>query len=156
MQEIIIDGCNLAHKVYGASGEKERSALVRKLKDYCGRKRIKVTIVFDSSVRNDLSRVLPNLKVRYAPAPADNCIVTIVRTSRKRKTLTVISDDRTVGEHVRSLGAKRIGTTAFFDSLKIGAAAKGSPANEKPSSETPEGMKRYLDLWKEGFNNDSY
>jgi hypothetical protein len=43
----------------------------------------------------------------------------------------------------------------FLDSLKIGAASKGSPVNEKPSSETPEGMKRYLDLWKEGFSNDS-
>ena len=150
MQEIIIDGCNLAYKAYGGAGEKERADLLRRLKSYYFRKKIRVTIVFDSSEGDDVLRVCDNLKVRYATTPADNHIIKLVRESKRPASLTVITDDRSVGHHVRSLGAHLTGSLEFLVKWKGWRKAGGSvPSDkEKPSSETLEQIKRYLDLWE--------
>lgn len=150
MEEIIIDGCNLAYKAFGSAGEKERDALVRRVRDYYGRKTIAVTIVFDSREGHDVSHPLPHLRVRYVPAPADDYIVKMVQDSPNPRALTVITDDRSVRERVRARGGNHLRATDLLSLLRQFPpdAGAGSPP-EKPPQETPEQIKRYLHLWEE-------
>lgn len=149
MEQIIIDGCNLAYKAYGGAGDREREMLTRALAGYYGRKQISVTMVWDSSAGGDMQQVLPNLKVRYAPS-ADDHIVRMVEESQRRASITVITDDRSVGGHVRSYGAKLIGSREFLKSWK-GLPGRGRsappPAGGKPPADSEAETKRYLDLW---------
>jgi predicted RNA-binding protein with PIN domain len=148
---IVIDGCNLAYKAYGGAGDREREMLTRALAAYYCRKRILVTMVWDSSAGGDMRRILPNLKVRYAPS-ADEQIVRIVEESPRRSSITVITDDRSVGGRVRSYGARLVGSREFLKSWK-GLPGRGRPGatphpESKPSSESVAETRRYLDLWE--------
>ena len=149
MEEIIIDGCNLAYKAYGGAGDKERNALLSVLKNYYSKKRILVTLVFDSSTGADVQHPIPNLKVRYAPAPADDYIVRYVSESQRRSTLTVVTDDLSIAGKVRSLGSRHIRSRDFLASWKGWQKIGAHPPSdqEKPREENPEEMKRYLTLW---------
>lgn len=150
MEQIVIDGCNLAYKAFDGAGDGEREALTRALAAYYGRKQILVTLVWDSSAGGDMQQVLPNLKVRYAPS-ADEHIVRLVRESPRPRSITVVTDDRPVGDSARSLGAKLVRSSDFVG-LCPGLRGKKqapSPAPEvKPSSETDAEKRRYLDLWE--------
>jgi predicted RNA-binding protein with PIN domain len=152
VEEIIIDGCNLAYKAFGGSGEKERGALLRALKNRYARKRISVTIVFDSREGGDVVKALPNVKVLYVPAPADEYIVRRVYESERRGSLTVVTDDRSVGDKARGMGAKLISSRSYLETWRRWArpASGAAAAGEKPVSETDDGIKRYLDLWDRG------
>ena len=150
MEEIVIDGCNLAYKAFGGAGDGEREALTRALAAHYGRKQILVTIVWDSSAGGDMQQILPNLKVRYAPS-ADEHIIRLVRESPRPGSITVVTDDRPVGDSARSLGARLIRSSEFAVLCPEFQARKrsSSPAPEvKPSSETDAEKRRYLDLWE--------
>ena len=150
MEEIIIDGCNLAYKAYGGAGERERALLLGTVRDHYSRKQVSVTLVFDSKLGNGVLRVLANIKVRYATSPADDYIVGLVSESKSPASLTVITDDRSVGSQVRSLGAHLIRSSDFLASWKGFARPDPSEASseQKPSSETPEQLRRYLKIWE--------
>lgn len=148
MEEIIIDGCNLAYKAYGASGDKEMASLIARLRDYYGRKTIAVTIVFDSKAGEDVSHILPHIKV-YHSSSADDHIVKLVERSRRPQTLIVVTDDRAVANRVKSLGANLIRSTDFLAHWKGWPRRDAAPPDhEKPSSETPDDLARYLKLWE--------
>jgi len=148
MEEMIIDGCNLAYKAYGASGDKEIAALIARLRDYYGRKTIAVTIVFDSSAGEDVSHILPHIKI-YQSSSADEYIAQLVKRSRRPKTLIVVTDDRALANRVKALGANLIRSTDFLAHWKGWIRHESAPPdNEKPSSETPDDLERYLKLWE--------
>ena len=108
-----------------------------------------MTLVFDSKLGDGILRVLANIKVRYAASPADDYIVGLVSESISPASLTVITDDRSVGSRVRSLGAHLIRSSDFLASWK-GFAKRtppAAPSDTKPSSETPDQLRRYLKLW---------
>ncbi|MCX6357567.1 MAG: NYN domain-containing protein [Candidatus Aureabacteria bacterium] len=149
MEELVIDGCNLAYKAFGGADRERRERLIRKLAAYYQTKMILVTVVFDSREGAGVLHPLPNLRVRYAPAPADDFIVKIVADSSHPASLTVITDDRSVGDRSRAYGARHIGSRAFLEGWKGWEASRpASPESEKPSLETPEQLERYRRIWE--------
>lgn len=151
MEELIIDGCNLCYKAYGGCSDRDRENLVRSLKGYYLGKKIRVTIVFDSSPGNDVQKVSAAFTIIYALPPADDHIVRLVERSDRPASLTVITDDRAVRDNVRSYGARHKGSVEFLEHWKGWKTRRVvSPApDEKPAEETPEEIERYLDLWGE-------
>lgn len=151
MEEIVIDGCNLAYKAFGGAGDGEREALTRALSArYCA-KRILVTLVWDSGAGGGFEQVLPNLKVRFAP-DADAHIRRIVEESPRRASITVVTDDRSVGGSIRSMGAKLVRSSDFVRNWK-GMRPRGDtpppPVRDlKPSAETEAEKRRLLDFWE--------
>lgn len=150
MEEIVIDGCNLAYKAFGGAGDAEREALTQALANYYGRKRILVTLVWDSGAGGGIEPVLPNLKVRFA-ADADAHIVRIVDESPRRASITVVTDDRSVGGSIRSMGARLVRSSDFVRQWKglppRGGERRPAVADGKPFSETEAERRRLLDLW---------
>ena len=151
VEEIVIDGCNLAYKALGGAGDREREALTRALSArYCA-KRILVTLVWDSGAGGGLEQVLPNLKVRFA-TDADAHIRRIVEESPRRASITVVTDDRSVGGSVRSMGAKLVRSSDFVRHWK-GMRPPGAPppppaSDAKPSYETEAEKRRLLGEWE--------
>lgn len=150
MEELVIDGCNLAYKAFGGAGDGEREALTQALAArYCAKK-VLVTLVWDSKAGEGMQQLLPNLKVRYAPS-ADDHILRLVRESTRPRSITVVTDDRPVADSARSLGAKLIRSsdfTALCPGLRGRKHAPAPTAEVKPSYETEEEKRRLLDLWQ--------
>ncbi|MDD5556147.1 MAG: NYN domain-containing protein [bacterium] len=147
MEELVIDGCNLAYKAFGGAGRNERGALVRSLRSYYARKEIRVTVFFDSREGGGVERPPGNVKVVYASS-ADDAIVRHVAGAARRASMVVITDDRAVGDRARALGARRRGSREFLSSWK-GLRAEAPAPEEKPSADSPDEIERYTRLWGE-------
>ncbi len=139
----IIDGYNL---IFSAKDDSKstlqslRQKLITALQREFAGKKISGIIVFDGSHRRDeesgLSYPSP-LTIAYTPKgqSADEYIIERVELSKTPKQITVISNDRSLIRHVKSLGAKAMDNDAFLvwvykrKKRKKMAEPKDSPEN---------------------------
>lgn len=115
----IVDGNNVMGQTPGWHRDKSaaRRNLVRRLADFAGKKKARVTVVFDG----EPDRLMPDasafrgVKILYSDrgSDADTRIRRLVETSSDPRGLRVITSDRQLASLVRSSGAKVIRSGEF-------------------------------------------
>lgn len=133
----IIDGCNFIKKFAGGSpfdfeGEKQR--FISRLDRYAIGKKLKITVVFDSSMPSFENR--GKLTVIHA-ADADERIISEVGKLKSPAGARVVSDDRAVRKAAAEGGAGALGVDKFegFLAKKLNEVGKPLDSPEKPSPE---------------------
>lgn len=125
MLTFLIDGFNLLHRIPGLvnspSPHHELIQYIRKNK-LTGSSKNKVVIVFDGfdNMRTPVDR---EYQIRFADErTADDVIKDIIRKSRNRSQIIVVSDDREIRDCARGEGAVSYRTNEF---LRKGSSKKG-------------------------------
>lgn len=129
LQKIIIDGYNVIHLVDDYKNklkvnlETARDALVRDLQNYKANKNVEIVVVFDSS-----GEVLPpfppidqgNIKVIFSKTPrtADHVLMDIIRFEKRKKRLTVVTNDREIMAFAQTSGSHCISPQTLVERLK--------------------------------------
>ncbi|EKE08046.1 MAG: hypothetical protein ACD_17C00375G0002 [uncultured bacterium] len=129
-----------------------RQEIIAYLQKEFAKKKIKGTLVFDGAHRRDEESGLsyPNpLTVAYAPKgqSADEYIVERLELSKNRKIITVITNDRGLALHAKSLGAKVQANSSFICWLK----KKKSSKTIKEPQDSPQNIDRLENIFKRRF-----
>lgn len=106
----LIDGNNLLGSWGGPRGADDRRAeVVRRVAEFCRRKRVRATVVFDGHpLRGDMAaQDLGLLRVRVPPpgADADSVIRELVERAERPAELIVVTSDKSLYSYVKTLGA---------------------------------------------------
>ena len=126
----IIDGWNLIHKIphikHTPFPQKELIAIIKRY-HLTGSKNNRVTIVFDGKINMDVIRSEQEYEVMFSDTKsADEVIRSLVSSSRIKRQIVVVSDDRQIIDHAKSLSANILKTKDFLVSKKKGKTQKGS------------------------------
>ena len=146
MNKIIVDGYNLIHAIpelaeaIETSLEHARNLLLARLKSYTIRKSVAVIVVFDGTqppLGVDEPVSTRNLIVKFSRTPfkADPLIMNLVRQEPNRKSLTVVSDDREIGDFARQNNAGVLSSQAFFERITRRSEAGSRHVEQKFNSE---------------------
>jgi predicted RNA-binding protein with PIN domain len=129
----LVDGNNLIGRLGGGT----REGLVSELCDLARRKRKKLTVVFDGPPDSGRPKVqaLGEVTVVYAaPRSADEEIVRRIREARDPRSVTVVTDDRSLLSAVAAAGARTAGVELFSrDASSRLSRSEGRDA-EKPAA----------------------
>jgi hypothetical protein len=142
----LVDGNNLLGRVLGRAprGEEERSALIRELAGRLRGTRAGITLIFDGAAPQGAAfKLLGPLTVRFAgPRPADDVIVATVERAKAPRDWIAVTDDRGLGERVRSAGGRLTSVSEFW--TRFGGPA---PAGEekKPDASLEEWLQYFSD-----------
>ncbi|MFQ5603571.1 MAG: NYN domain-containing protein [bacterium] len=128
MDQIIIDGYNLIHRVprlsqhLAESLEAAREALIQQLKTYLLNKKVKITLVFDGCsppLGIDSQSYFRSLKVIFSRPPfkADPLIKNLIAKAPRKKSVLVVSDDAEIKQFAKAHQAHVISTLDFYDRL---------------------------------------
>lgn len=152
----LIDGYNL---IFSAIESREslqalRQKVIRSLQKQFARKKIDGILVFDGAHRREeesgLSYPSP-LIVAYAPKgqSADAYMVEYLETCKNPKQVTVVTNDKGLGRHARSYGAK---VQANEDFLTWLGKRKKKEGKTSPR-DTEANIDRLLKIFEERFND---
>lgn len=121
----VIDGDNLLGTWPGRGrGDDDKRALVREVDALMRRERRRIVIVFDGSPPAGLSH---GPDVLYAGRKsADAVILELLRAEREPRGWTVVTNDRSLADRCRHLGARVEGSRPFRERLS-GGAGKEKP-----------------------------
>lgn len=116
----LIDGYNVAYRMFGPGGrransEELRDLVLRRLRRFVTRRR-RVTVVFDGVAGRRGTDRVGDVTVVYA-SDADEEIVRRVREARAPDGWSVVSADRELTGRVRQLGARVVRVIDFLDDL---------------------------------------
>ncbi len=154
---IIIDAYNLIHRVKDLreileqSLERSRTALLTRLETYRQKKHVQITVVFDGdNVGENPVRTISGLHVIFSrnPQKADPIIKDMVRRSKKRGSILVVSSDRSVADYARSMGARSMPSEEFYQRFLI--FERSNPLSEKYDQTL---TKSEVKAWMELFNS---
>lgn len=140
----LIDGNNLMR------GGQNRKSLLEELAQFAAAKKVRAAVVFDGAPEKNFpdNSTFKGVKVYYHEfgSNADERIKQLVESSKERKTLFVVTDDRALASYVRRCGAKVLSCNEF----------RGRATASKPASETkPETIKSdELAAWMRYFGVD--
>lgn len=156
----ILDGYNLIFSLIDSkeSLKNLRQKIILSLQQQFAQRKISGLLVFDGSHRRDeesgLSYPSP-LIVAYTPKgqSADAFIVEQVEISSHPKHITVVTNDKGLARHVKSLGAKVMANHEFITWL----GKRKKKKKLKEPADTPENIDRLLKIFEDRFNNpDDY
>jgi len=154
---IIIDAYNLIHRVKDLREileqnlERSRTALLSRLKTYRQKKHVQITVVFDGdNVGENPVRTISGLRVIFSrnPEKADPIIKNMVRRSKKRRSVLVVSSDRSVADYARSMGARSMPSEEFYQ--RFLSFEQTNPLSEKYDQNLTESE---VKAWMELFNS---
>lgn len=96
-----------------------------------------VTIVFDGRFASSSERETPRLLVKFTSRgeTADDLIKREIGDSKKRRSLTVVTNDRSILAYARECGAKTLGSAEFLSMVREKTPGR---KNSEPFSEKPE------------------
>jgi hypothetical protein len=138
----VIDGDNLLGTWPGRSrSDAEKRALVREVDGLMRREKRRVVVVFDGTPPPGVSYG-PDVVFSGQGRKADAVILELLRREADPRGWTVVTNDRSLGDQCRFVGAKVESPRAFRERLK------GDTAGEKP--ETPGD----IDYWLGQFGGD--
>jgi predicted RNA-binding protein with PIN domain len=111
----LVDGNNLMRRGQG------RRDLLEELASFAARKRVRVSVAFDGAPEKNFpdGSSFKGVKVFYHErnSNADERIKRIVETSKERRTLFVVTDDRALADYIRRSGARIVGCRQFREQL---------------------------------------
>ena len=118
----IIDGWNLIHKIpyikYAPFPQKELISIIKKY-HLSGSRNNRVTIVFDGKINMDVIRSEQEYEVVFSDTKsADEVICSLVDSFKGKSQIVVVSDDRQITNHAKSLGANIVKTGDFLERKK--------------------------------------
>ncbi len=152
---IIIDAYNIIHRakelreILNQNLERSRNALLSRLEAYQRKKQIQITVVFDGdNVGHDPVRKVSGLHVVFSryPQKADPIIKDMVRRSKKRRSILVVSSDRSVADYARSMGARSMPSEEFYKRFLLFETA--NPLSEKYGKNMSESeIKTWMDIF---------
>lgn len=153
----LIDGYNLIFSLIESkeSLQQIRNKVILSLQKQFARRKISGTLVFDGAHKRDeesgLSYPSP-LIVAFAPKgqTADSYIVEKIETAKNRKEITVVTNDKGLGRHAKSAGAKVIPNDEFIQWLHKPVKKK---ANADPV-DTKQNIDRLLKIFEERLKNE--
>ena len=156
---IIVDAYNMIHRVKDLRTvleqnlEQSRVALLNRLAAYKQKKNIRVTVVFDGkSVGLESTGRKAGIDILFSRSPqdADTVIKNMVQKSRHRRSVLVVSSDRSVADYARTLGAESMKSEIFFQ--RFLSTPPSHPLEEKYDRRlSQEEIQEWLDI----FNADS-
>jgi predicted RNA-binding protein with PIN domain len=122
---VIVDGYNVTKSGYGTlSLEAQRNRLLAGLSGLAAQSGAEVTVVFDGAVREAPVAAAAPRGVRLLFSPpgqiADDLIRELVRAEPVGRPVVVVSSDREVGDTVRAMGARAVGSPALLRRLARG------------------------------------
>lgn len=152
-----IDGYNLLFSLIHTkmSLQTMRQKLIRYLQKKFAARRTSGLLVFDGMHRRDeesgLSYPSP-LTVAYAPKgiSADEYIVEQIEIAREPKSITVVTNDRGLAMHAKSLGAKVQNNEAFIQWLR----KKKGQRVRRELKESEKNMRRLEQVFEERLKRD--
>lgn len=161
----VVDGYNairrvprLAQAERGAGLEAGREALVAAILASGVLRNGNAIVVFDGASEASPSAPSPHprLAIRFAAAPrtADDVIVELVASTRKREGLVVVTADRELDWRVRELGASAIPPERWSALRQKRRRGKRRPAPGAEPSGKPTASRREVDYWLEVFGAD--
>ncbi|HDZ10812.1 MAG TPA: hypothetical protein ENH53_01260 [Bacteroidetes bacterium] len=152
---IIIDAYNLIHRakdlrdILQENLEHSREALLLRLETYRQKKKVQITVVFDGdSVGVHPAQNRSGLHVVFSrfPQKADPIIKNMVRRSKNRRSILVVSSDRSVADYARSMGAKSMAAEEFYQRFLI--FERVNPLSEKYDRNLSEAeVKNWMDIF---------
>ncbi|MBD3290105.1 hypothetical protein GF337_14960 [candidate division KSB1 bacterium] len=128
-QKIIIDGYNVLHKIddyrkmLELDLESARNQLIRDLQTYKSRRRLEITVVFDGSAEAapapEQSK-LAGVTVIYSHAPlkADPVIMDIIKNEKRKRRLTIVTDDGEIRRFAKDSGSDSMSPANFIRRIK--------------------------------------
>ena len=153
---IIIDAYNLIHRVKDLRQileqnlERSRTVLLSRLETYRQKKHVQITVVFDGdNVGENPVRTVSGLRVIFSrnSKKADPIIKDMVRRSKKRASILVVSSDRSVADYARSMGARSMPSEEFYQ--RFLTFERANPLSEKYDQTITESE---VKAWMELFN----
>jgi len=162
---VIIDGNNLLHAMHEHAPVPTvgRETMVRALERWAGRHCDDVTLVFDGPApKGGLRKQLSSrrLSVRFAaPKSADDVIIAIVKRSSHPDTVRVVSSDTAIGYEARKRRCAHTDAVAFThevfaDPSEAPATPPLDPGREKPESQSPEDVDRWVDIFDDSIDEE--
>jgi len=153
----LIDGYNLIFSLIESKESLKalRGKVIHSLQKQFGKRKISGMLVFDGAHRRDeesgFSYPSP-LIVAYAPKgqSADDYIVEYIHVSKTPKQITVVTNDRGLGSHAKSGGAKVMGNDEFITWLH----KRKKSTIVKEVKETKQNIDRYLKIFEERLKNE--
>ncbi|NOY78849.1 MAG: NYN domain-containing protein [Calditrichaeota bacterium] len=154
---IIIDAYNLIHRakdlreILEQDLERSRTALLTRLETYRRKKQVQITVVFDGDTVGDRPvRTISGLHVIFSrnPEKADPIIKNMVRRSKRRGSILVVSSDRSVADYARSMGARSMPSEEFYQ--RFLSFEQNNPLSEKYDQNLTESE---LKVWMDLFNS---
>lgn len=153
----LIDGYNLVFSLIKSKDSLQtmRQKVIQYLRKKFASKKITGILVFDGAHRRDeesgLSYSSP-LTIAYAPKgqSADEYIVEQIRIVENPSQITVITNDRALGMHARSEGAKVMANKPFVEWLK----KKKRSSQTTEIKETPGNIERLEKIFEERLKRD--
>jgi predicted RNA-binding protein with PIN domain len=153
----VIDGHNLIPKVPGLdlSDPEDELRLIEVLQDFCRHTRKSVEVYFDQAPPGmSGSRSFGLVKARFIRQgqTADQAIQNrLEKLGRRASQYTVVSSDRQVALHARSLHARVLSAEDFIRLLQQAAEEPRAAAPVKPDPAlSPDEVQEWLDLFQEG------
>ena len=139
---IIVDGYNFIFRMYSfKKGELQemREKLILRLQNYVGKKKVRIEVVFDSRDKELFPSVSSRkgLKIVFCE-DADDYIREVVRNSKKKGPILVVSEDGEILRDVRRCGVKVKSPSEFDTILSKGVRKRklDSEDSQKPSPES--------------------
>jgi predicted RNA-binding protein with PIN domain len=139
----LIDGYNLLFKIAHThrSLEQKRQQLIVELNTIIISLHLKASIVFDGSLPHPELAVrqhFDQLEIVYTPEKqtADQYIIEEIEKAKHPHHITVITSDRSLSSHCKSLGAHAQSIHDFLTQLKARKAKKKRRANDAATQET--------------------
>ncbi|MCA1960685.1 MAG: NYN domain-containing protein [Desulfomonile sp.] len=133
----VVDGNNVMAQIVGWHRDKPaaRKRLIREAVRFMAATRAKVTLVFDGRPDDEFPEGTKYKSVRILYSrpgeDADSRIIELVRVSRAKRDLIVVTSDRELASRARSEGAQVIPSGEFR--TKLAEAERGEP--EKPETD---------------------
>lgn len=159
--QYLIDGYNL---IFSLSETKEdlralRTKLIQFLQRYFVQLKLEGIVVFDGSHRNDEESGLAYsspLEIAYTPKgqSADEYIIEKISLDHNAREITVVSNDRGLISHVRSMEAKALSNRAFISMLEKRGEKGKKTVSEKLTVESKKDFQRLLKIFEKKFNSD--
>ena len=158
---IIIDGYNFVLRRYSIDFSNEhalwdaREQLVHQVVGYLGQKLMRITIVFDGQDLKGISaKHRPSgISVRFSKAPqkADPLILDIIKKSKNRKNITLVTSDRPLARLAKGQGCETIGIGDFVQ--KMARKDQKLENSEKYKANlTPKDVEEWMRIFEQGNN----
>jgi len=156
--KILIDGWNVAWKIDDIRESipedlpKARTKLNSRVKSFFSGKKSQFKIIYDgkSGMRSEENYVR-GIDIQFSkdPEKADHLIIKFLRSQHSARQWTVITSDRTLSAHARSLGASVISSETFIEKLAVDHGEIPTHYKHNPQLNGEE-----IKFWMEQFHAD--
>ncbi|MFH1037399.1 MAG: NYN domain-containing protein [PVC group bacterium] len=145
--EWLIDGYNLLISNDLGHDEAARERFRHRIGSHFAGKQVSVTVVYDSrgSAAIQRERITGAFSEIYVDN-ADQFIIETIERHPRPRSIIVVTDDREILLAVRGRRPQRMSTVDFLARIDSPAVHRRREA-EKPESETPENIERYLRIF---------